>query len=84
MRAHSRPSQIFQRIKIGMAEMMRVTTRAEKRTLTTVSKSIYDPLRIGRKLLRGPSTIMAAAHHITLRIAFGRSGIICSEAGYTV
>ncbi|CNI32285.1 Uncharacterised protein [Mycobacterium tuberculosis] len=78
MRAHSRPSQIFQRTKIGMAEMMRVTTKAEKRTLTTISKSIYDRLRIGRKLLKGPSTIMAAAHHMTLRIACGRFGITCS------
>ena len=80
MRAHSRPSQTFQRIKIGMMEAKRVNASMEKRVLTTISKSIYDchGSITDRKLLRVPSTIMAAAHHMTLRIACGRFGITCS------
>jgi len=82
MRAHSRPSQTFQRIKIGMMEAKRVNASMEKRVLTTISKSIYDchGSITDRKLLRVPNAIMAVAHHMTLRIAFGRSGITCAEA----
>ena len=81
-RAHSRPSQIFQRTKIGMMEARRVNASIEKRTLITISKSIYDwsGSRIDRELLRTLNAIMAVAHHMTLRIACGRFGITCSEA----
>ena len=82
-RAHSRPSQIFQRTKIGMMERKRVTTSVEKRVTIALSKSVYDWIgsKIHRELLRTDNTIMAVAHHMTLRIAFGSSGITCSEAG---
>lgn len=80
MRAHSRPSQTFQRIKIGIMEAKRVNASIEKKVLTTISKSIYDchGSMILRKLLRAPNGIMAVAHHRTLRIACGRFGITCS------
>lgn len=55
--------------------------QCRKRTLNTHSKSVYDWLgsRTDRGLLRTLNTIMAAAHRMTLRVAFGRSGMTYSE-----